>query len=73
MPKQYPQELKDRAVRLVLGHRDDYGSKTETIRVISERLNISHESLRLKSALSLFARELDPGHAIADPLDPDSF
>lgn len=46
MPKQYPKELKDRAVRLVLDHRDDYESQTEAIRVISERLDISRESLR---------------------------
>ncbi len=46
MPKQYPKELKDRAVRLVLDHRDDYESTTDAIRVIAGRLDIGRESLR---------------------------
>lgn len=45
MPKQYPKELKDRAVRLVLDHPDDYESTAEAIRVIAGRLNIGRESL----------------------------
>lgn len=46
MPKQYPKELKDRAVRLVLDHRGDYESQAEAIRVIAGRLDIGRESLR---------------------------
>ena len=29
MPKKYDQEFKDRAVRMVVDHRDDYGSLTK--------------------------------------------
>lgn len=46
MPKAYPKEIKDRAVRLVLDHRGDYSSQFEAIRVIAERLDIGVETLR---------------------------
>jgi transposase len=43
MPKQYPKDLRDRAVRLVVGHRGEY----EAIRSIAAKLGIgSAETLR---------------------------
>jgi transposase len=46
MPKQYPREIRDRAIRLVIEHRSNYESQTDAIRVLAERLDIGRESLR---------------------------
>jgi transposase len=47
MPKQYPTELRQRAVRLVAEQRDQYQSEYEAIRSISVKLGISTpETLR---------------------------
>jgi transposase len=47
MPKQYPTELRQRAVRLVAEQRDQYQSEYEAIRSIATKLGISTpETLR---------------------------
>jgi transposase len=47
MPKQYPKDLRDRAVRLVCEHRGDYGTEWEAIGSIAAKLGIgSAETLR---------------------------
>lgn len=47
MPKQYPRDLRDRAVRLVCEHRADYGTEWEAIGSIAKKLGIgSAETLR---------------------------
>lgn len=47
MPKQYPVELRQRAVRLVVEQRDQYQSEYEAIRSIATKLGISTpETLR---------------------------
>ncbi|WP_196922394.1 IS3 family transposase [Micromonospora vinacea] len=47
MPKQYPKDLRDRAVRLVREHRGDYGTEWEAIGSIAAKLGIgSAETLR---------------------------
>jgi transposase len=47
MPKQYPTELRQRAVRLVVEQRDQYQSEYEAIRSIAAKLAISTpETLR---------------------------
>jgi transposase len=47
MPKQYPRELRERAVRLVAEHRGDYESKYAAIRSIAAKLGIATpETLR---------------------------
>ena len=47
MPKQYPRDLRDRAVRLVCEHRGDYGTEWEAIGSIAKKLGIgSAETLR---------------------------
>jgi transposase len=46
MPKQYPQEFKERAVRMVREHQAEYGSVTKTSDVVGQRLGISRETLR---------------------------
>ncbi|SCG74816.1 transposase [Micromonospora inositola] len=47
MPRQYPRDLRERAVRLVLEHRGDYGTEWEAIGSIAAKLGIgSAETLR---------------------------
>ncbi|MHB1173076.1 MAG: hypothetical protein ACYCZY_11430 [Lacisediminihabitans sp.] len=45
MPMQYPKEVRDRAVRLVLDHRDDYDPKAVAVRGIAARLGGGPETL----------------------------
>ena len=40
MPKQYPKDRRDRAVRLVREHRGDYGTEWEAIGSIAKKLGI---------------------------------
>ena len=42
----YPQEFRDRAVRMVLEHQDAYPSQWKAIQSIAEKLKVNHESLR---------------------------
>lgn len=44
--KRYPKELKERAVRLVLDHLDDYPSEWQATKSISEKFGIAQETLR---------------------------
>jgi len=47
MPKQYPRELRERAVRLVAEHRREYETEYAAIRSIASKLGIATpESLR---------------------------
>lgn len=46
-PAKYPRELRERAVRLVLEHRDEYDSEWEAMRSIAAKLGIgTTETLR---------------------------
>lgn len=46
-PTRYPKELRERAVRLVLEHRDEYASEWEAMRSVQAKLGIgSTETLR---------------------------
>jgi len=44
--KRYPQELRDRAVRLVLETRDQYPSLNQAIHSIGAKVGVGPESLR---------------------------
>ena len=47
MPRQYPGELRERAVRLVAGHRGEYQTEYAAIRSIAAKLGIATpETLR---------------------------
>ena len=47
MPKQYPRELRERAVRLVIEHRGDYATEYAAIRSIAAKLGVATpETLR---------------------------
>lgn len=45
-PKKYSDELRERAIRLVLEAREDPDRKVGAMRRISEQLGINHETLR---------------------------
>ena len=42
----YPREVRERAVRLVLEHRDEYDSEWAAIRSIAEKFGMTAETLR---------------------------
>jgi transposase len=46
MPKQYPKDFRDRAVRLVMEAADDHHRQWAAIRLIAPRLGVSAEALR---------------------------
>lgn len=46
MPKKYPTEVKDRAVRMVRDHEGDYGSVTAACVAVGGQLGIARETLR---------------------------
>jgi transposase len=49
MPRQgkYPDELRERAVRMVLEHEGEYGSRWEAICSVAEKLGPKAETVRL--------------------------
>ncbi len=46
MPMKYTQEMRDKAVRLVVDHVGDYGSEGEAISAVAARLGMAPETLR---------------------------
>jgi transposase len=46
MPKQYPSEVRQRAVRLVMEHREQYETEYAAIRAIGAKLGVGAETLR---------------------------
>ena len=45
-PGRYPQELRERAVRMVFEHQDEHPSQWAAICSIATKFGISHETLR---------------------------
>jgi transposase len=45
--KKYPQEVRERAVRMVFEHEDQYASQWEAMRSIAAKIGCSPESLRI--------------------------
>jgi transposase len=43
----YPPEVRERAVRMVFDHQDEYPSQWKAIESISAKLAINHETLRI--------------------------
>ncbi len=46
-PQKYPDELRERAVRMVLDHGHEYGSQWEAICSVAEKLGPKAETVRL--------------------------
>lgn len=46
-PGRYPDEVRERAVRMVLEHAGEYPSQWKAIESISAKLGINHETLRI--------------------------
>src|SRR5215211_3528444 len=46
-PGRYPDEVRERAVRMVFEHQAEYPSQWKAIESISEKLSINHETLRI--------------------------
>ena len=46
MPKRYPDQVKDRATKMVLSHLDEYPSVYLAARAISPKVGVSCETLR---------------------------
>ena len=46
MPSKYPDELRERAVRMVLDHEQEYGSRWEAICSVAEKLGPKAETIR---------------------------
>ena len=46
MPRQYPKEFRDRAVRLVTESREDHETEWAAIQIVASRLNVGAETLR---------------------------
>ena len=46
MPRQYPKDFRDRAVRLVMESKEDYETEWAAIQVVASRLNVGAETLR---------------------------
>ena len=66
MPKQYPAEVKDRAVRMVLDHQRDYPSLRAACVAIGERLGISRASLQRWVAQAQVDAGAKPGLSSAE-------
>lgn len=47
-PGRYPQEMRERAVRMVREHRGEYPSGWAAITSVSQKLGINHETLRIR-------------------------
>jgi transposase-like protein len=46
MPKRYPEQIKDRAVKMALSHLDEYPSPYACARALAPRLGVGAETLR---------------------------
>jgi transposase len=42
----YPAEFRERAVRMVFEHQDEYPTQWKAIESLSKKLNVNHETLR---------------------------
>lgn len=46
MPKRYPEQVKSRAVKMVLAHLEEYDSVYHAVQVIGPKVGVGPESLR---------------------------
>ena len=62
----YPQELRERAIRLVQEHRQEYPSEWAAITSIAEKLGVGREALRLWLRRSQVDHHQRPGTTTAE-------
>jgi transposase len=60
-PGRYPQELRERAVRMVFEHQDEHDSQWAAICSIAAKFGISHETLRKWVRTAEVDDDLRPG------------
>ena len=65
-PRRYPDELRERAVRLVFDMRAETGSKRGPIKRVAEQLGINEETLRTWVKRSEIDRGDRPGTSTSD-------
>ena len=61
MPKQYPKDQRDRAVRMVVDHLDEYDSPYLACKAIAPRVGMGVESLRRWVQQALVDADVQPG------------
>ena len=66
MPKQYPKEQRDRAVRMVVDHLDEYETPFLACKAIAPKVGIGVESLRRWVAQALVDTDAQPGVKTAE-------
>lgn len=65
-PRKYPDELRDRAVRLVMDVRDEAGSLTAACQRVGEQLGINRDTLRGWAKQAAIDAGTRPGVSTAD-------
>ena len=60
----YPTEMRERAIRMVLDHQDEYSSQWAAIGSVAEKLSINREALRL------WVRRAETDEGKRSPPDP---
>ena len=66
IPRKYPKDFRDRAVRLVVESREDYETEWAAIQVVASRLNVGAETVRKWMRRSEFDAGVRPGVSSAD-------
>ena len=66
MPKQYPKEQRDRAVRMVVDHLDEYETPFLACKAIAPKVGVGVESLRRWVTQALVDTDAQPGVKTAE-------
>jgi transposase-like protein len=61
MPKQFPKEQRERAIRMVLDHLDEYDTPFMACKAIAPRIGVGVESLRRWVQQALVDCDAQPG------------
>jgi transposase len=67
-PRSYPAELKERAVRLFQEQRGEYGSESDALKAIAEKIGCSTDSIRVWVRQSERDAGAKPGPTSAEKL-----
>lgn len=61
MPTPYPKQLRDRAVRMVIDHLDEYESPFQACKAIAPKVGVAAETLRRWVRQALIDQGMSPG------------